>query len=174
MPFSKRDSKPGPALVFITTPTRDHMPLFSLPHLAHQAVLQLGRAASEFDAGVAGYCLLPASLSAIISFYTEYELAGFMYHYKWLSSRAMIALDHGRFSEQLYRKGKFRPWMGRFDQFYISTMEQFKARLDYIHHEPVRCGLVDNPAKYDFSSAGDWLDETPGLIKIEKLIQISV
>lgn len=174
MLFPKRDSKPGPVLIFITTPTRDHMPIFSLPHLAHQAVLQLGRAALESDAGVAAYCLLPSSLYTIISFHGEYDLAGFMYHYKWLSSRAMIAQDHGQFGDMLFRKGKFKPWMGRFDQLYISSLEQFKSRIDYIHSEPVRRGLVTTPADYEYSSAADWLDKKEGLIKIEKSIQMLI
>jgi hypothetical protein len=64
--------------------------------------------------------------------------------------------------------------MGRFDQLYISSLEQFKSRIDYIHSEPVRRGLVTIPADYEYSSAADWLDDKEGLIKIEKSIQMLI
>jgi putative transposase len=168
--FSKRDPKPGPAVIFITTPTRDHLPIFSMPELARHAILQLGRAAEQENVALAGYCLLPSSLYAILAFPGEYDLPGFMYNYKWLSSRAIFALEHGEFHERLFRKVKFKPWMNRFDQMQISTLEQLKTKLDYLHNEPVRRSLVSSPADWEFSSAGYWLLEKPGLIKVEKCI----
>jgi putative transposase len=166
----KKIIKPGPAAFFITVPTRDHLPIFSLEPLAQQGVLQLSRAAAQANAGIVAYCLLPSSLYMVIAFHEEYDLAGFVYEYKWLSSRAIIALEHGEFHENLFRKGKFRPWMGRFDQIIISTFEQLKSRLDYIHQEPVKKGLVANPNKYEFSSARDWHSDKSGLIEVEKMI----
>jgi hypothetical protein len=101
------------------------MPIFSIKELAHQAVVQIGRAAAETNAGVFGYDLLPSTLNAIVGFYGQYDLPGFIYNYKWLVSRAIIALDHGEFHERLYRKGKFKPWMNRFDNLTLSSNEQF-------------------------------------------------
>ncbi len=168
--FMKRDTKPGPALYYLTTPTRDHLPIFSLPELARWTVQQLARAAKEHDAGIAGYCLLPSALQALVAFRGEYDLAGFMYNFKWLSSRAIFGLDHGEFHERLFRKDKFRPWMNRFDQMYISTRGQLEAKLDYIHNEPIRRGLAAKPAEYEFSSARDWLAGERGLIELIKEI----
>jgi len=164
----KRIIKKGPAMHFVAAPTREHAPILSMPELAEHAVRQLARATSEANAAVAGYVALPSSVMALVAFRGDYDLAGFMYDFKRLSALDMIALEHGEFHERLYRKGKFRPWMGRFDQMKISSYEQFQARLDYMHNEPVRRGLVSRPLDWPFSSARDWLAKNRGMIEITK------
>jgi hypothetical protein len=163
-----RNEKKGPALIYLSTPTRDLMPIFSIKELAHQAVVQIGRAAAETNAGVFGYDLLPSTLNAIVGFYGQYDLPGFIYNYKWLVSRAIIALDHGEFHERLYRKGKFKPWMNRFDNLTLSSNEQFQAKLETIHCEPVKKGLAIKPEDWAYSSAGDYILNHKGIIIIEK------
>jgi len=160
--------KPGPATVFVSTPTRDHLPIFSIGELATQAVLQLGRAAMESNAAVVGYCIAPSAAHAVLYFRGEYDLAGFIYHYKWLTSRAILGLDHGEHHGRLFRNGKFKPWMNRFDQMTMSSTEQLRSKLDYMHNEPVRLGLVKKPGDWKFSSARDWISGNSGLIEIER------
>jgi hypothetical protein len=163
-----RAEKKGPALIFLSTPTRDLMPIFSIEELAKQATVQLGRAAREANADVIGYALLPSALYTIVGFRGKYDLAGFVYNYKWLASRAIIAIDHGEFHERLYRNDKFKPWMNRFDNLVLSSHEQFRRRLEKIHNEPVNKGLVINPEDWSYSSAGDWILNRKGLIEIQK------
>jgi putative transposase len=163
-----RVEKKGPALIYLTTPTRDLMPIFRLENLARQAVLQFGRAAIEAEGEIFGYVLLPSALYALVGFQGTYDLPSFMHNFKWLSSRAIVAQEHGEFHERLYRKDKFKPWMNRFDNLAISTKAQFEAKLEYLHNEPVRKGLVNNPADWEFSSARDWIKGEPGLIGVSR------
>ncbi|HBC46588.1 MAG TPA: hypothetical protein DCZ43_06035 [candidate division Zixibacteria bacterium] len=163
-----RIEKKGPALIYLTTPTRDLMPIFKLDHLARQAVLQLERAANEADGEILGYALLPSTLYVLVGFQGSYDLPGFIYNYKWLSSRAIVAQEHGEFHERLYRKDKFKPWMNRFDNLAIGTQAQFRAKLDHLHNEPVRKGLAVEPTDWEFSSARDWVRSEPGLISVSK------
>jgi len=158
----------GPAIYFIAAPTRDLMPIFGIPALARQAVLQLGRATLEANAAVASYVILPSSMMAIVVFRGDHDVGEFMYNYKRLSALAIVGLDHGEFNERLYRKGKFRPWMGRFDRLVIGSKEQLTSRLEYIHNESVRRGLAATPTEYPYSSAGDWAGSSRGLIPVEK------
>jgi putative transposase len=164
----RRTESNGPALIFLTAPTRDLMPIFSISELAQQAVLQLGRAAREANADVCGYTLLPSSLYTIVGFRGKYDLAGFVHNYKWLASRAIIALGHGEFEERLYRKGKFKPWMNRFDNLTLSSRKQFQSKLEKIHSEPVNKGFVINPVDWVYSSAAEWLMNRKGPIEIQK------
>lgn len=43
-------------------------------------------------------------------------------------------------------------------------------KIEYIHYNPVRRGLVENPEYWRYSSAGDYILEKERLIKIERLI----
>jgi len=168
MPRFEREKKPGPAMYYIATPVRDFMPIFVLPALAEQAIIQLGRAVNDENAAVFGYCLMPSSLQAIIGFRDTHDLGSFLYHYKWLVSHAIICLDLGQYSERLYRKGKFKPWMKRFDHAIINDKGQFEDKLKYIHNEPVRKSLVKSEFQWPYSSAGDWFDGKTGIIEITK------
>ncbi len=166
------NERQGPALFFLATPTREMIPIFRLQSLARQAILQLRRVADEHDALIYGYCLIPSSLYALVGFAGKYDLGAFMYKYKWLSSRAIMALDHGEFHDRLFRKGKFKPWMNRFDNLTVSSRDQYESRMNYIHNEPVRKGLVPEPIQWEFSSAGDLIANRPGLIRIDKDLSI--
>jgi len=64
--------------------------------------------------------------------------------------------------------GKFRFWMAGFDDFIVLSENQFRTKLNYIHNNPVKGGLVKNASDYVFSSACDWLNGVPGLIPIDK------
>jgi hypothetical protein len=144
------------------------MPIFGLPVLAEQAVIQLGRASSDANAAVAAYAVLPSAMMAIVAFKGDHNLAEFMYKYKKLSALAIVGLEQRQFRDMLYRKGKFRPWMGRFDQMIISSKNQLQTRIEYIHNEPVRRELSATPAEFPYSSASDWTGAGRGMISIEK------
>jgi REP element-mobilizing transposase RayT len=43
-------------------------------------------------------------------------------------------------------------WQKSFYDFGIYSEEKFRQKLDYIHANPVRKGIVDDPVDYRFSS----------------------
>jgi putative transposase len=168
MPGITRENKPGPAIYYIATPTRDFMPIFSMQPLAKQAVLQLRRAARDKDVEIFGYCLLPTMLQAIVGFRGEHDLGAFLYHYKWLVSHAIICLDHGDYHERLYRKGKFKPWMNRFENSRLTNALQVESKLEYLHNEPMKKGLAASVSDWPYSSAADWLKLRQGMIPVSR------
>jgi len=50
-------------------------------------------------------------------------------------------------------------WNKRFDDLVITTEKQFLIKLDYIHNNPVKRGLVERPDKWRFSSYIFWHSE---------------
>ena len=42
-------------------------------------------------------------------------------------------------------------------------------KLDYIHNNPVKAGLVDEPWEYRYSSARDYMNNQKGLLEVESL-----
>lgn len=53
------------------------------------------------------------------------------------------------------QKRKF--WMQRFDDEVIRNREMFLTKLRYIHNNPVKAGLVENPEDYKYSSARNYM-----------------
>ena len=63
----------------------------------------------------------------------------------------------------------FQFWKQDYHPIELNTNEKLKQRLDYLHENPVRSGLVWEPWHYKYSSAMDYYTTEHGLIKIELL-----
>jgi len=47
-------------------------------------------------------------------------------------------------------------WQQRYDRQVIITEKVLLTKIQYIHHNPVKAGLVDSPGKWPWSSAIDY------------------
>ena len=63
----------------------------------------------------------------------------------------------------------FQFWKQDYHPIELNTAEKLTQRLDYLHENPVRSGLVWEPWHYKYSSAIDYYTTEPGLLKIEHL-----
>jgi putative transposase len=155
-------------LAYVTTTVKDWIPVFGDEEAATAALGQLAETTKFFGATIDGYVLTPSHLHWIIRLPMTSELSPLVKSFKSLSSRKMKALKIAKFRPLFHEAGSFRLWKPRFDDFIIRTPEQFLVKLNYIHENPVRAGLVETAIDYKYSSAADWLDERRGLIEINK------
>lgn len=51
------------------------------------------------------------------------------------------------------RTQRFKIWEDRYDDVYLHSRSVCETKIDYIHNNPVRAGLVSNPSDYPYSSA---------------------
>lgn len=63
----------------------------------------------------------------------------------------------------------FQFWKQDYHPIELNTAQKAKDRLDYLHENPVRSGLVWEPWHYKYSSAIDYYTNEHGLLKIEHL-----
>ncbi len=90
-----------------------------------------------------GYVIMPNHLHLLIGFIKGGpELSLFMISLKGLIRKRIVGND--------------RLWEKRFDDLVINTDKQFKIKLDYIHNNPVKRGLVSNPGDWKYSSFSFW------------------
>ncbi len=68
----------------------------------------------------------------------------------------------------LKRNQKFKVWQAGFHAEEISQQRFLEQKLDYIHNNPVKAGIVELPQHYLYSSARNYA-ELEGLIKVEVL-----
>ncbi|MBK9485389.1 MAG: transposase [Chitinophagaceae bacterium] len=64
---------------------------------------------------------------------------------------------------------QYQFWKQDYHPIELNTADKLKDRLDYLHENPVRSGLVWEPWHYKYSSAIDYYTNENGLIKIEHL-----
>jgi REP element-mobilizing transposase RayT len=84
---------------------------------------------------------------------------------KWmLSIFKNAAIRHKRNSDYQF-------WTHENHAMEIFSYNFFEQKLDYIHENPVRAGLVENPEEYIYSSAKNYAGEK-GLVQVEAINRI--
>jgi putative transposase len=58
-------------------------------------------------------------------------------------------------------------WQQRFYDFNVHSVAKRREKLDYMHANPVKRRLVQNPCAWIWSSASFYADGTPGLVPID-------
>jgi putative transposase len=170
MVVRKRLDFTGPEVVFITTTIRDWIPIFTHENAAKVTLRELNNTICLFPVSVMAFVLMPSHFHAIFHFEKIEQLSKFMQCFKSISSRRIKELITETGHYNLGNSGKFQLWKPRFDDFYIRNLKQFEIKLNYIHDNPVRAGLVEKAIDYKFSSARAWQTGEEGLISIEKNI----
>ena len=64
----------------------------------------------------------------------------------------------------------FQFWKQDYHPIELNSNEKMRQRLDYLHDNPVRSGLVWEPCQYKYSSAIDYYSNQRGLLNIQHLI----
>jgi putative transposase len=146
MPLRHRKQIEGPAVFYVTTSTFDRKPFAGLP--ANYIVIEnyLFETATDKSINIFGFVIMPTHLHLLLgSAQGGLGLSSFMHAFK------------GRTREAIRGKGVF--WQSRFDDLVIYSQRVFETKLNYIHNNPVRAGLVNNPEDWLYSSYLDWKNQ---------------
>jgi len=103
-----------------------------------------------------GYVLMPSHVHFLVGCRGGgNQLSKFMKTFKSLSARKFFP-------------GVGSIWIERFDDLRITTEKQLWIKLNYIHENPVRKGLVSKAIDWPWSSARFWiLNEQKGVLTKE-------
>jgi len=66
--------------------------------------------------------------------------------------------------------GNYRLWKDRFDDLIIVTEKTLKIKIDYIHNNPVKAGLVKNITDWNYSSARNYYLDDDSLFRVDRII----
>ena len=69
------------------------------------------------------------------------------------------------------RNSEYQFWTHENHAEYIYSNKFIEQKLDYIHNNPVRAGIVENPEEYRYSSARDYAGET-GLLEVIQTMRL--
>jgi len=65
--------------------------------------------------------------------------------------------------------GRFSFWQKRFYDYNLTSEDKFREKINYVHANPVRWGLVSNPEEWPYSSYRS-LNDLPGaLFEVDRL-----
>jgi putative transposase len=97
---------------------------------------------------------MPEHVHALVQFNEQGRLSIFMNQWKRRSSMGLKRLYRGVLSSYGDRVDLRGPmWQPKYYVFNVFSEIKAREKLDYMHNNPVKAGLVDNPVDWPYSSA---------------------
>jgi putative transposase len=127
------------ALYFVTTSTANHIRQFNNEDKLTLVTDILYRVVKLEACFLMGFVIMPNHVHLLIG--TQQggnQISKFMHSFK------------GNVRKNI--EGDKRFWQQRFDDLVITTEEQFRIKMNYIHWNPVKDGLVEKPEEWKYSS----------------------
>ncbi len=116
----------------------------------------LERVRRWYDFYISAYVVMPEHVHLLVSEPERGELSVALQMLKQIVSR------------KLKRSGTLEPfWQQRYYDFNVWSKRKFQEKRWYIHRNPVRRGLVQNPEDWPWSSYRHWLSGVEGTVEIE-------
>ena len=149
---------------FVTTTSKDWLSLFIDDKYYHLICDSLRFVNKQYKASIMAYVIMPNHLHIIVYFKFDNKLSDYMRDFKKFTSgeiRRMLEKDgHINLLNKLrydHREQKFKIWQDRFDDVYLESINVIETKIDYIHENPVKKGLVKLPEEYKYSSAAFYI-----------------
>lgn len=149
---------------FITTTTRQRIPVFADAIVAQAFIAQLLTSRSELGFLVPAYVVMPDHVHLIIVPGPDFGLPRIMQYIKGRFAR--------RFNDSNGGQGNL--WQARYYETAIRDGRSIQRRIEYIEQNPVKAGLASHASSYAYSSAsrptgdrerylsGEWMIGAPG------------
>lgn len=168
---------------FFTATVVDHMPLLH-PYWAKKLIIDvLNFYRKKYLTRIKAYVIMPEHLHLIIKSESKENIKKFMHHTLRKISRAIILHTQSLLADDLQKeatleslkvfrnhargKATHRVWKERAMGEPIYSDKVMKQKLDYIHRNPVKRGLVKNPEDYFYSSFRNYYLNDHKIIRID-------
>ena len=119
----------------------------------------LGSRLTRHNGRCLGFVIMPDHVHALIWFPESGQLSPFMNKWKDQSSLAIKELYRSEFPSYWATIDSSDPiWQRRYYDFNVRTRQKVEEKLDYMHLNPVRAGLIDRAVDWPASSARWYLE----------------
>jgi putative transposase len=141
-------------LHFITCSCYQRRPLLGTAHARDIFLKILDEVRKRYDLGLTGHTVMPEHIHLLMSEPNVANLSTVMQALKLKRTRRRRAPGQLRLWEEAAsgRPGPF--WQGRFYDFNVWSWKKKNEKLNYMHFNPVKRGLVKHPKDWKWSSFG--------------------
>jgi len=121
--------------------------------------------AYRYSVGVVGFCVMPNHVHVLLRPENAGELSSFMQQWKMQSSTAIQHFlrlgqkdDYSPFAKYVRDDaGNIHVWQAKYYPFNVFSASKAIEKLEYMHNNPVKAGLVTDPCDWKWSSAAYFL-----------------
>ena len=130
-------------LYFITSVIENREPILINENYAQILLRFLDQYSKKFSTGIIAFVVLPDHMHLLISPKTNrYSISDFM---KSVKGKSAIEIN-----KITGRKGRL--WQHQFLDHVVRSNEDYRVHIEYIHYNPIKHGLCDEPEDYRWSS----------------------
>ncbi len=153
---------------FVTTTVAEFAHVFTEDRYCDILVRNISHYQEKYRFKILGYVIMPSHFHWIVEVQPEIgTISDVMRDLKKYSAwdlmdalekngrKDLIGLFKGAAEGNPRQKRKF--WMERFDDEVIRNVKMLRTKLNYIHYNPVKAGLVVEPEDYKYSSARNYV-----------------
>ena len=162
---------------FVTTKIRDYIKVFETEPYFQIIIENLNFYRSKFGFKLWAYVIMPEHIHFMIHLADTSNLSKIMEEFKRYTSKRILAelqKDNRTDLLRLFtidnpRKEKHMVWEEGFRGLGVRSEKVFNIKMNYIHNNPVKRGLVENPEDYVYSSYRNYFCEDDSIIKLDPL-----
>ena len=170
-----KNQYPDNSCFFITSSVIGHRPILDLEGIPEMLLANLDKCRELFRFKLLGYVIMPEHWHILAHFAKGKDCLSFARDYKRFTSMEIIAVlgkmgdieSIQYFKDMADSKAGHSVWKEQARVIPVAKMSNVKAKLDYIHNNPVKRGLANAPADYLYSSVGYYLGNGSGRIGID-------
>ncbi len=154
---------------FITFSCYHHLPMLGRDKCKRIVLGHLNMLSRTHQVGVVGYVVMPDHVHALVRPIATGLLSTFIQQWKRMTSDAILEFlklgtpqDTTPFADRVRDSaGKIHVWQKRYYPFNVFTIEKAVEKLEYMHNNPVKAGLVNDPCDWPWSTASHFLKGKP-------------
>jgi putative transposase len=154
MPWGLYRFQQSRQLHFITFSCYRRQPFLNTPKAKHVFERSLEQTRRSYRFYLIGYVVMPEHVHLLVTEPERSTLAAAVQALKQSVSQKLIG-HHGRF------------WQARYYDFNVRTSEKRVEKLNYIHRNPVKRGLVEKPEDWTWSSYRHYALDEECIVEIE-------
>jgi len=163
---------------YVTTVVYDRLPIFTRPSFIVPLYDSLNYYRHKQEFKFLGYVIMPDHIHLILWPFGQATTSEIMRDYKKFTSRRIIRQAEveqieawtAAFEQAGQRTGRSRNkvWQDSYWDVNIYTERFLRQKLNYVHRNPVRAGLVETPEEYMYSSHRNYVSGEDWLIEIDR------
>ncbi|MBN2202396.1 hypothetical protein JW777_10610 [bacterium] len=163
---------------FTTCTITDWLPVFQEDKYFGIVIESLNYCRANKGLFLLAYVIMPTHLHLVTTNEGWTNLSNIMRDFRQYTSRGirnLLESDNRFLFLDLFRKSavsrpnqEYKVWSDDFHPVALKCPHWVKQKIEYIHHNPVRKGFVENCEQWKYSSARNWLLEDDSIIEIDK------
>ena len=173
------------AVHFITGTVHNWQPVLLFDEIASIFVEDMDRLSKRWETNIIGYVIMPEHFHLLIQSGHSENIMKYIRGVRRSVSgkvRNIIAYKHDKFEDYCLKNGieistfhsktagksVFRFWKEKPRVFPLSKEDDVVKKLDYIHNNPVRRGLVNSPGEWEYASFGFYASQNTRRTKVDQ------